>query len=233
MQTNQYQKSSEQHHYYTNNKSKTIRKDTKIETIWKTKHKNIPSPNPKLLERSYKSPDLTSYSHEEIRLHLKPQDVTDVRRISICKETRIIDTNIFMLIFNKPTTPTSSWIVNINTKIKTYTPNPLRCQKYEHPRDKCARPAICAKCGKSNHTKLECQKSCNCINIHRRTPCVLMGMWTVEKRKKNNRNKIHKKYLLPWGQRNRTNTRTTQLCICNKKGNEEKEDKKQKQEELD
>ena len=49
-------KSYEQHHYYTNNKSKTIRKNSKMETIWKMKHKNIPSPNPKLLERSYKIP---------------------------------------------------------------------------------------------------------------------------------------------------------------------------------
>ena len=41
-----------------------------METIWKTKHKNIPSPNPKLLERVIKSPDLTLCSIEEIRLHL-------------------------------------------------------------------------------------------------------------------------------------------------------------------
>ena len=45
--------------------------------------------------------------------------------------------------------------------------------------------------------------------------------------------KIHKKHLFPQGQKNnRTNTRTTQLFICNKKGNKEKEDTKQKQEEL-
>ena len=56
LQTNQYQKSYGRHHYYTNNKSKTIKKDTQMETIWKTKHKNIPLPNPKLLKRSYKIP---------------------------------------------------------------------------------------------------------------------------------------------------------------------------------
>ena len=55
-----------------------------METLWKTKHKDIPSPNPKLLERSC--------SLEKIRLHLKPQGVMDVRRMSICKEIRIIDT---------------------------------------------------------------------------------------------------------------------------------------------
>ena len=41
---------------FANNKSKTIRKNTKLETIWKTKNKNISSPNPKLLERSNKIP---------------------------------------------------------------------------------------------------------------------------------------------------------------------------------
>ena len=35
---------------------KQSEKNTKMETIWKTKHKNIPSPNPTLLERSYKIP---------------------------------------------------------------------------------------------------------------------------------------------------------------------------------
>ena len=65
LQNKEYHKSYELYHYYTNNKSKTIRKNSKMETIWKTKHKNIPSPNPKLLERSYKisrPPDLTSCS---------------------------------------------------------------------------------------------------------------------------------------------------------------------------
>ena len=94
-----------------------------METIWKTKHKNIPSPNPKLLERIIKSPDLASCSLEEIRLHLKPQGVTDVRLISIHKETRTIDTNTYILTFNNPTTTTSIRIGYINTKIETCIPN--------------------------------------------------------------------------------------------------------------
>ena len=107
-----------------------------METIWKTKHKNIPSPHPKLI----KSPVLASCSLKGIRLHLKPQGVTDVRKICIRKETRTIDTNTYILTFNKPTTPTSIRVGYINTKIETYIPNPLRCQKYGHPKDKCSRP---------------------------------------------------------------------------------------------
>ena len=81
-------------------------------------------------------------------------------------------------------------------------------------KNKCTRPPICAKCGKSNHTELECQNLFNCINCTGEHPVYSREceMW-----KKNNRNKIHKKCLLPRGQKNRTNTRTTQLCLCNKK----------------
>ena len=124
-------------------------------------------PTLNFLKGVIKSPDFTLYSLEEIRLHLKPQGVTDVRRISICKETRIIDTNTYILTFNKLTTTTSIRIGYINTKIKTYVPNPPRCQKcqkYGYPKDKCSRPPKCAKCGKSNHTELGCQNPFNCIN---------------------------------------------------------------------
>ena len=87
-----------------------------------------------------------------------------MRRISICKETRIIDTNAYILTFNKHTTPNSIKIGYINAKIETYIPNPLRCQKYGYHRDKRTRSPICAKCGKSNHSELECHSPFNCIN---------------------------------------------------------------------
>ena len=104
-----------------------------------------------------------------------------MRKISICKETRTIDTNIYILTFNKPTTPTSIRIGYINTKIETYIPNPLRCQKYGHPKDKCTRSPICAKCGNSNHTELECKNPFNCAGEH---PAYLQEceMWKKEKR---------------------------------------------------
>ena len=88
--------------------------------------KTYPHPTLNFLKGVIKSPDLTSCSLEETRLHLKPQDVTDVGRISICKEIRIIDTNAYIRTFNKPTIPTSIRIDYINTKIENYIPNPLR-----------------------------------------------------------------------------------------------------------
>ena len=91
-----------------------------METIWKTKRKTYPPLTLNFSKGVMKSPDLASCSLEEIRLHLKPQGVTAVGRTSICKETRTIDTNTYILTFNKPTTPTSIRIGYINTKIETF-----------------------------------------------------------------------------------------------------------------
>ena len=87
-----------------------------------------------------------------------------MRRISMHKETRTIDTNTYILTFNKPTTPTSIRIGYINTKIEGLVYKFLRCQKYGHPKNKCTRPSICANCGNSNHTELECKNPFNFIN---------------------------------------------------------------------
>ena len=150
--------------------------------------KTYPHPTLNFSKGVIKSPDLATCSLEEIRLHLKPQGVTDVRRISIRKEIRTIDTNTYILTFNKPTTPTSIRRGYINTKIETYIPNPLRCQKcqkYGHPKDKCTRPSICAKCGNSNHTELECKNPFNCINCTGEHPAYSQEceMWKKELQK--------------------------------------------------
>ena len=146
--------------------------------------KTSPHPTLNFSKGVIKSPDLASCSLEEIRLHLKLQGVTDVRRISICKETRTIDTNTYILTFNKVTTPTSIRIGYINAKRETYIPNPLRCQKCRHPIDKCTRPPICPK---SNHTKLEYQNPFNCINCTGEHSAYSWECETWKKRKKNNK----------------------------------------------
>ena len=131
----------------TTNK-KQSEKILKWKQFGKLNIKTYPHPTLNFSKGVIKNPVLVSCSLKEIRLHLKPQGVTDVRRISIRKETRTIDANTYILTFNKPTTPTSIRISYINTKIETYIPNPLRCQKcpkYGHPRNKCTRPSICAK----------------------------------------------------------------------------------------
>ena len=140
-----------------NNQKKIL----KWKQFWKLNIKTYPHPTLNFLKGVIKSPDIASCSLEEIRQHFKPQGITDVRRISIRKETWTLDTNTYILIFYKPITPTSIRIGYINTKIETYIPTPLRCQKYGHPQDKCTWPLIC---GKSNHTELECQNPFKCID---------------------------------------------------------------------
>ena len=182
-----------------------------METIWKTKHKNIPSPNSKLLKRSYKIPKphivfpwrnkTTSWTtrrnrHEE---NLHTQRNKNHRHKHI-------------LIFNKSTTPTSIRIGYINTRIETCIPNPLRCQKYGHHKDKWTRPPIR---GKSNHIELEGKNPFKCTEH----PAYSQEceMW----KKKNCRNEIRKKHLLPRGQKNRTQEQPCYAYVT-KKGNVEK-----------
>ena len=55
--------------------------------------KTYPHPTLNFSKGVIKSSDHASCSLVEIRLHLELQGVSDMRRISICKETRIIDTN--------------------------------------------------------------------------------------------------------------------------------------------
>ena len=63
--------------------------------------KTCPHPTLNFSKGVIKSPNLVLCSLEEIRLHLEPQGITDMRRISIHKETRTIDTNTYILTFNK------------------------------------------------------------------------------------------------------------------------------------
>ena len=76
------------------------------------------------------------------------------------QRTRIIET--YILTFNKPTTPTSIKIGNINAKIEIYIPNPLRCQKYGHHKDKLTRLSM----WKIKSHRLEYQNPFTCTGEH-------------------------------------------------------------------
>ena len=95
----------------------TNQKQSERIIIWKQSGKLNLKIYPQLtlnfLKEVIKSPDLTSCFLEEIKLHLKQQGLTDERRISIRKETRIIDTNTYIQTFNKPTAltgPLALWL---------------------------------------------------------------------------------------------------------------------------
>ena len=96
---------------------KQSEKILKCKQFGKLSIKTYPHPTLNFSKGVIKFPHFTSYSLEEIRLHLKPQGITDVRRISVRKETRTIDT--YILTSNKPTSPNSIRTGYINTEIET------------------------------------------------------------------------------------------------------------------
>ena len=108
----------------------------------------------------------------EIKNELKKQNVIDVKRITIKKQTEIIETNTYILTFNNPKTPLEIKIGYTVVKVETYIPNPRRChncQKYGHLKQHCTRKQVCVKCGEQepNHIEESCKKSLNCNNCKR------------------------------------------------------------------
>ena len=149
-----------------------------------------------------------------------------MRRISIRKKTRTIGTNTYVLTFNKPTTPTSIRIGYINTKIETYIPNPLKCQKYEHPKDKCTRLPIYAKYENSNHTELQCENPFNCINCTGEPLCIHRNMKCGKKEKRITEIKYTRNISFPEARKIVEQTQEQpSYAYVTKKGNKEKEDK--------
>ena len=64
---------------------KQSEKTLKWKKFGKLNIKTYPHPTLNFSKGVINSPDLASCSLEEIRLHFKPQGLTDVRKISICK----------------------------------------------------------------------------------------------------------------------------------------------------
>ncbi|GFW54689.1 uncharacterized protein TNCV_787911 [Trichonephila clavipes] len=74
-------------------------------------------------------PDLLYDSEGEILEGLSDQGVTQVRRITILKDSTRLPTKHIILSFNSPKLPTTIKAGYLNCKIRPYIPNPLRCFK--------------------------------------------------------------------------------------------------------
>ena len=132
--------------------------------------------------------ELSQCSREEILAELKNQGVTDIKRITIKKENQSIQTNMYILTFNSPTTPKEIKIGYINEKIETYIPNPLRCYKclkFGHHGSVCNGHTICGKCGERepNHTTINCNLNTRCANCDEDHPSYTRSCpaWKKEK----------------------------------------------------
>ena len=109
-----------------------------------------------------RSPELTTCTIEEIKLNLKKQLVTDIKRISIKKNNQVVNTNTYILMFDSPKPPTKLKIGYIIAKVDIYIPNPLQHYKYQkfgHYESWCTRRKICKNCAMDgyDHQEATCQ----------------------------------------------------------------------------
>ena len=135
--------------------------------------KTYPHANLNSTKGVIKAPVLKGQSVEHIQEHLAKSGVTHVKRVTIRKDNKEIETNTLILTFNKPDLPPAFKIFYRYIKVEPYIPNPLRCykcQKFGHHETKCtAQNNTCSNCAE-NHTKTECTsakpKCANCGEEH-------------------------------------------------------------------
>ena len=96
-----------------------------------------------------RSRELALATEDAIASTLGKQELTNRRRISFGKGKQRIQTNTYILTFNKPCTPNEVKISYCLERVEQYIPAPLRCfkcQTYGHHRESCRGWQICAKC---------------------------------------------------------------------------------------
>ena len=107
-------------------------------------------------------PDLNDMEEEEIKKELRPQGISEVKRISARYD-------LYLLTINSPSIPDSIKIGYLNVKTRAYIPNPQRCfkcQKYGHTKNRCQGKDLCAGCGQEGHTMDDCPNDPHCLNCN-------------------------------------------------------------------
>ena len=122
-----------------------------------------------------RSSELSLCTLDELKSHLANQGVTDIKRISIKRNEETINTNTYILTFNKSSLPKELKVGYNFIKVNPYIPNPLRCyncQKFSHHETKCLKSPVCKKCGESgsDHIELSCNNAIKCANCQGNHP---------------------------------------------------------------
>ncbi|GFU90551.1 uncharacterized protein TNCV_2574841 [Trichonephila clavipes] len=112
-------------------------------------------------------PDLLYASEGEILEGLSDQGVTQVRRITILKDSTRLPTKHIILSFNSPKLPTTIKAGYLSCKIRPYIPNPLRCfkcQRFGHSQTSCRGQLTCSRCASVGHASTDCILEPKCFN---------------------------------------------------------------------
>ena len=87
-------------------------------------------------------------------MELREQGVSDIRRLTIKKDGKSIQTGTYFLTFDRPTPPEKLAVGYLKVDVSLYIPNPLRCfncQKFGHGKDNCRGSQCCVRCGQNGH----------------------------------------------------------------------------------
>ncbi|XP_055944602.1 uncharacterized protein LOC129975564 [Argiope bruennichi] len=102
-----------------------------------------------------------------IEKELKSQRATHVRRITIRRDGKLLETKHHVLTFNSPKLPDSIKAGYMKLVVRPYVPNSLRCFKcqcFGHSKTNCRGILTCARCAAAGHEGNECLQKEKCIN---------------------------------------------------------------------
>ncbi|GFV53318.1 uncharacterized protein TNCV_1645501 [Trichonephila clavipes] len=131
-------------------------------------------------------PDLLGTSDSEILEGFSDQGVTQIRRITIKKDSTIVPTKHLILTFNRPKLPNTIKAGYLNCKIRPYIPNPLRCfkcQRFGHSQTSCRGQLTCSRCASVGHSSTDCTLEPKCVNCTQShlSDSKLCQKWKIEK----------------------------------------------------
>ena len=147
----------------------------KIKMFHSTKCRAYPHEKLNTSKGVIRSRELALATEDGIALALEKQGVTNIKRISIRKGEERIQTNTYILTFNKPQTPKQVKIGYCLERVEQYIPAPLgcfKCQKFGHRWEACRGRQTCSKCGEKDpdHAEEDCLKEITCANCQQDHP---------------------------------------------------------------
>ena len=151
-------------------------KMTKFHTI---NVKTYPHKSLNISKGVVRSKELSLCSIREIKKEMKKQGVTEVKRVTIKKEGKLIETNTYIMTFDQPKIPERIKVGYTMERVA------INCQKYSHHEDNCRGRQICGKCAQQDldHHIDNCNNPYKCANCGGDHPIFARSCesWKLEK----------------------------------------------------